>query len=415
MNHRHVNKQTCNFSYNAENYLSGVAQVSFDYNGDGQRVVATEGITTTVFVGNCFKWQIVDHGTYTSTQITKYYYADGTRVAMQRGGEGTKYLLGDHLGSASVVLNADGTQLGAQGYRPWGAVNFTEGTIPTEYTFTGQFSDSYIKLLWYNSRWLDPELGRFTQPDTILPESQGVQAYDRYAYANNNALKYTDPGGHEICDADGQCGIPLSDEDDWLEYWTNMYRIRFGGEKKWTPAQKRAVIHAVRMVGLLLSNPSLGITSFMAFTTIYGSLLFEKINKYTGDETWGKAENYNNIHLFNNVSWSSQFITQFLVHEMGHAFAISMRDRFSEGQDEDPPYGALDEEYDNNDQFPSRPDGYAGGHGSWQWSDQETPNEEFADMFVGWVFGQWASNDAGTTRSNWMTVNMAIWLGWVYY
>jgi RHS repeat-associated protein len=216
MNHRHVNKQTCNFSYNAENHLSGVAQVSFDYNGDGQRVVATEGITTTVFVGNCFKWQIVDHGTYTSTQITKYYYADGTRVAMQRGGEGTKYLLGDHLGSASVVLNADGTQLGAQGYRPWGAVNFTEGTIPTEYTFTGQFSYvSSFGMVYFNARWFLPELGRFSQPDTIIPEQQqGTIAWDRLAGLNNNPVKYNDPSGHMVDDGCRTEGCDSEDSEE---------------------------------------------------------------------------------------------------------------------------------------------------------------------------------------------------------
>ncbi len=41
-------------------------------------------------------------------------------------------------------------------------------------------------------------MGRFNQPDTIIPLSQGVQAWDRYAYTNNNPVKYTDPNGHEI-------------------------------------------------------------------------------------------------------------------------------------------------------------------------------------------------------------------------
>lgn len=54
-------------------------------------------------------------------------------------------------------------------------------------------------MLFYNARWVDPSLGRFTQADTIIPDqTQGIQAYDRYAYANNNPLLYTDPSGHFI-------------------------------------------------------------------------------------------------------------------------------------------------------------------------------------------------------------------------
>jgi hypothetical protein len=40
-------------------------------------------------------------------------------------------------------------------------------------------------------------LGRWTQPDSIVPEaSQGVQAWDRFAYVNNNPIRYNDPSGH---------------------------------------------------------------------------------------------------------------------------------------------------------------------------------------------------------------------------
>jgi hypothetical protein len=48
--------------------------------------------------------------------------------------------------------------------------------------------------MFYNARWYDPALGRFAQADSIVPG--GVQGYDRYAYANNNSLRYTDPTGH---------------------------------------------------------------------------------------------------------------------------------------------------------------------------------------------------------------------------
>ena len=48
------------------------------------------------------------------------------------------------------------------------------------------------------SRFFDPSLGRFTSPDTIVPTStQGTQAWDRYAFVNNNPVRYNDPTGHQ--------------------------------------------------------------------------------------------------------------------------------------------------------------------------------------------------------------------------
>ncbi len=42
-------------------------------------------------------------------------------------------------------------------------------------------------------------LTHFSQPDSIVPlASQGVQAWDRFAYTNNNAIRYNDPSGHCI-------------------------------------------------------------------------------------------------------------------------------------------------------------------------------------------------------------------------
>jgi RHS repeat-associated protein len=155
-------------------------------------VVAIEGTTKTIFVGNYFEWKV------STGQVTKYYYAGSTRVGMQRGSDGVKYLLGDHLGSASVALNADGTLYGTQGYKPWGEVKFTDGAMPTEYTFTGQYSYvSSFGMMYFNARWYLPELGRFNQPDSIIPEQQqGTIAWDRLAGLNNNPVRYNDPSGH---------------------------------------------------------------------------------------------------------------------------------------------------------------------------------------------------------------------------
>jgi RHS repeat-associated protein len=85
------------------------------------------------------------------------------------------------------------------------------------YTFTGQYSymddpstaavTEGFGLMFYNARWYDPALGRFAQADSIVPG--GVQGLDRYAYVNNDPVRYTDPTGHLSClhenAAEGDC------------------------------------------------------------------------------------------------------------------------------------------------------------------------------------------------------------------
>jgi len=66
----------------------------------------------------------------------------------------------------------------------------------TSYQYTGQRAEAGLGLYYYGARWYDPALGRFIQPDTIVPNPGDAQAFDRYAYVNNNPLRYTDPTGH---------------------------------------------------------------------------------------------------------------------------------------------------------------------------------------------------------------------------
>jgi RHS repeat-associated protein len=106
------------------------------------------------------------------------------------------YLLGDHLGSTFLAVDSVTGETIETRYKPWGEVRYTTAakTLPTRYTFTGQFShvsdeatdlgSAGFGLLFYNARWVDPALGRFIQADSIVPG--GVQGYDRYAYVNNS-------------------------------------------------------------------------------------------------------------------------------------------------------------------------------------------------------------------------------------
>ncbi len=125
-----------------------------------------------------------------------------------------EYFLGDHLGSTSLSTDASGNKISEIRYKPWGEIRSSWTSVPSttpayslmDYTFTGQYSymddpttgtTEGFGLMFYNARWYDPYLNHFTQPDSIVPDPYNPQDYDRYSYARNNPLKYTDPTGHD--------------------------------------------------------------------------------------------------------------------------------------------------------------------------------------------------------------------------
>jgi RHS repeat-associated protein len=129
-----------------------------------------------------------------------YYYAGTAQIAVRVKDPTTEnlyYLFADHLGSTNITSDPSGDQVSLSLYTAWGESRLSAGSSLTDYRFTGQRADDGIGLYFYNARWYDSSLGRFTSPDYIIPEaSQGVQAWDRMAYANNNPILYNDPNGH---------------------------------------------------------------------------------------------------------------------------------------------------------------------------------------------------------------------------
>ena len=76
---RVVNGQTFTLGYDAENRLvsvSGAANASFVYDGDGRRVKSTVNGTTTYFIGA--------HYELTGSQVTKFYFAGARPVVNTR-------------------------------------------------------------------------------------------------------------------------------------------------------------------------------------------------------------------------------------------------------------------------------------------------------------------------------------------
>jgi RHS repeat-associated protein len=180
----------------------------------------------------------------------KYYYAGGQRIAMRESGT-LHYLFSDHLGSTGVSYRVWDGQTVRQLYKPWGEARYTSGSLPTKYTFTGQYSNvNEFGLLFFNARWVDPALGRFAQADSMVPNPGNPLDWDRYSYVRNNPLRYVDPSGH-FCEMVGSNEICSADDDSnghWLPFWTPSELVNnlwgWSIEGVWETSESSAIVSA---------------------------------------------------------------------------------------------------------------------------------------------------------------------------
>ncbi len=106
-------------------------------------------------------------------------------------------------GSIVALMNESSNIVEETNYDPWGRVR-----NPNDWTyanaqplsliyrgFTGHEMLPEFGLINMNGRLYDPALGRFLSPDNYVQDPNNPQNYNRYAYAMNNPLKYTDPDG----------------------------------------------------------------------------------------------------------------------------------------------------------------------------------------------------------------------------
>jgi len=119
-------------------------------------------------------------------------------------GEVFYYYHTDHLGSSNITTDRNGNVIQQYEYKAYGDKRFLQDNAaghpeydPT-YRYTGQAFDDDTGLYYYGARYYDPELGRFTQADTMVPSAAIPQTLNRYAYCGNNPLKYVDPTGHDF-------------------------------------------------------------------------------------------------------------------------------------------------------------------------------------------------------------------------
>ncbi len=173
-----------------------------DTDGDGNP-------TTTLYLGS------VEKVTHPDGTVTVRRRIGGTAIEVEGSAVGSceadalRYVLRDHLGSADGLANAQGALVQPMSFAAWGArrnpgdwTGLAEAAAAafddcaTTRGFTGHEMLDAVGAVHMNGRIYDPALGRFLRADPFVQFPSNLQSHNRYSYALNNPLAYTDPSGH---------------------------------------------------------------------------------------------------------------------------------------------------------------------------------------------------------------------------
>ena len=106
-----------------------------------------------------------------------------------------RYVHTDHLGSFRTVTAQNKDVLARYYYDAWGNRSLIDGAEQGLRGYTGHEHLVDFGLINMNARLYDPLLGRFLGMDPYVQMPDFTQNYNRYSYALNNPLKYSDPSG----------------------------------------------------------------------------------------------------------------------------------------------------------------------------------------------------------------------------
>ncbi|MEU5038278.1 RHS repeat-associated core domain-containing protein [Streptomyces rubiginosohelvolus] len=181
--------------WDAEGHLARTTQgalvTSYRYDTDGDRLTRTDSTGTTLYLPGGNELKLAKNG---SVNLTRYYSAGDTTVAMRAGGKLT-FLLSDHHGTGTTQVDAS-----TQGVIRRKAALFggPRGSQPAAWQgdrgFVGGVRDADTGLTHLGAREYDPAIGRFISVDPVMDLTDPLQM-DGYGYSHNNPVTESDPSG----------------------------------------------------------------------------------------------------------------------------------------------------------------------------------------------------------------------------
>ena len=186
----------------------GEEEISYAYNGDGQRVSKTVNGTTTEYIYN----GDILAGQKTGNDVLVFMY-DNNGDPFGFIYNGTEYYyIKNAQNDVTAIASADGTIIANYYYDSWGKL--AEITGDTEIAelnpirYRSYYYDSETEWYYLNTRYYSPELCRFISSDGYVQTGQGLLDKNMFAYCLNNPINKYDPLGNFALTAT-ICGIAV--------------------------------------------------------------------------------------------------------------------------------------------------------------------------------------------------------------
>jgi RHS repeat-associated protein len=203
-------------TYDAENRIASYSTAAYTYDGDGERVKklvpsGAEGSTGTLYFTGSGSDPLAETDLSGAIQH-EFVYFNGKRIARLDGTGATPtihYYFSDHLGSASVVTNADGTVIEEESdYYPYGGERVVTDLLPDQnYKFTSKERDPESGLDYFGARYYSSSTARWLSPDwaanaTAVPYAEygDPQSLNLYGYVQSRPITNADVDGHDAWD-----------------------------------------------------------------------------------------------------------------------------------------------------------------------------------------------------------------------
>ena len=173
--------------------VSGTS-VSYAYDMAGVRSGKTVGGTSYSFTTLS---GLVTRQTWGDSAIDFVYDENNQPLAMRYNGTWYYYVL-NLQGDVVKLIRADGAIVASYSYDPWGKVLTSSGSLAdvNPLRYRGYYYDTETGFYYLQSRYYDPELGRFINADSYATtDAAGLLSTNMYAYCENDPVNRSDPTG----------------------------------------------------------------------------------------------------------------------------------------------------------------------------------------------------------------------------